>query len=204
MDHTLAKDKIKSVFSKINEYCDAVYYGGSNVDSIINTPHDYDYICFAKPLCRHFLLSELKTLGFKTFGSTKTKESNLDLDLTDFSQVRVYPYTQIDWFSYLDILMIKVIGEDVCPKTDVIHEHRKEFFEDLHKKMLKLSSGEIKNQKRWYHLLRGIYILINNSYEVSSKQREEINILHDLSEGWEQFRDKTITLIKEFKIQNNY
>jgi hypothetical protein len=74
----------------------------------------------------------------------------------------------------------------------------------LYKKMTKLKKGEIKNQKRWYHLLRGMYILINKSYEVTTEQRKEINILHDLAEGWEQLRDKTIALIEEFKIQNNY
>jgi hypothetical protein len=44
--------------------------------------------------------------------------------------------------------MVKVVGEDVCPKTDVIYEYRKEFFNDLYKKMTKLKKGEIKNQKR--------------------------------------------------------
>jgi hypothetical protein len=61
--------------------------------------------------------------------------------------------------------------------------------------MSALVNGKIKNQKRWYHILRGTYILINNSYEVDSRQREEINILHDLSEGWETIRDKTISLL---------
>jgi hypothetical protein len=92
----MVKNKVKLIFSKINEYCDAVYYGGSNVDSVIDTPHDYDYICFAKPLCRYFLLAKLKSLGFKTFGSGKNKEEKSELDLSDFSQIRVYPYTQID------------------------------------------------------------------------------------------------------------
>jgi hypothetical protein len=61
--------------------------------------------------------------------------------------------------------------------------------------MSALINGKIKNQKRWYHILRGTYILINNSYEVDSRQREEINILHDLSDGWETIRDKTISLL---------
>jgi hypothetical protein len=38
-------------------------------------------------------------------------------------------------------------------------------------------------------------LLLNNSYEVSEEQRKKINILHDLSEGWELVRDKTIKLV---------
>lgn len=195
---------INSAFTKIELYCEAIYFGGSRVDPVIDNPHDYDYICFAKRLSRHRLLSSLHKLGFKTNKSKKNTIKDTDSSIEDFSQVRMYPYTQINWFSYLDILMIKVIGNDVCPKTDIIHQHRKEFFTDLYTKTRRLRAGKIKNQKRWYHLLRGIYILINNSYEVTEEQRKEINILHDLSEGWEQLRDKTILLIEEFKLQNNY
>jgi hypothetical protein len=95
--------------------------------------------------------------------------------------------------------MLKVIGEDVCPKTDIIFEHRDEFIQCLKEKADALLCGKIKNQKRWYHLLRGAYILINNSYEVTPEQRSEINTLHDLSEGYEKVRDKTIKLIKILK-----
>jgi hypothetical protein len=91
--------------------------------------------------------------------------------------------------------MIKVIGDDVCPKTDIIYEYRSEFIKCLKEKVDELLCGKIKNQKRWYHLLRGAYILINNSYDVTPEQRAEINTLHDLSEGWEKVRDKTIELI---------
>jgi hypothetical protein len=128
--------------------------------------------------------------------STNKKEKPVKVSLSDFSQIRSYPYTQITWFSYLDPLMVKVIGEDVCPKTDVIQEHRTEFIKCLKEKAAELTSGRMLNQKRWYHILRGIYILINNSYEVTPDQRREINILHDLALGYEQIRDKTIELLK--------
>ena len=100
--------------------------------------------------------------------------------------------------------MQKVVGEDACPQTDIIYEHRQEFFNCIYEKMNLLLDNSIKNQKRWYHLLRGIYILINNSYEVSPEQKLEINILHDLTDGWEEIKNKTIQLIQDFKLKNNY
>ena len=164
----ILNNKLAENWELISEYCIAIYKGGSRVDPVINNPHDYDYICFAKTLQRHHLLRKLHKLGLSIAGSKHKKRSatNLNQNLVDadFSQVRAYPYTQITWFSYLDILMEKAIGEDVCPKTDIITEHRSEFLLALKQKMNLLVRGVIKNQKRWYHLLRGAYILQNNSY----------------------------------------
>ena len=191
---------IKSIFAIVEQYCDAIYYGGSRVDPVIDSPHDYDYICFSKRLQKQNLLRCLRRNKLRVTWSNKNivRKSQTKEDLLkDFSQIRVFPYTQITWFSYLDILMIKVIGEEVCPKTDVIFEHREEFIVCLKEKVDELLCGRIGNQKRWYHLLRGAYILINNSYEVTLEQKQEINMLHDLAPGWESIRDKTIDLIQK-------
>jgi hypothetical protein len=128
----------------------------------------------------------------------RTQESKEPVEevLTDFSQIRVFPYTQITWFSYLDPLMIKLKGADVCPNTDIIVEHRKEFLNCLNEKAKLLLNGTMRNQKRWYHILRGLYILINNSYDVTEQQRKEINTLHDLAADWETVRANTITLLE--------
>lgn len=200
---------IKTFYEYNHTICAAIYAGGSRVDKVINHPQDYDYISFAPQLQRYSLLRQLHRAKFNTWKSqerlrcrgvknTQEEESSLDRN-EDFSQIRVYPYTQITWFSYLDPLMKLVAGEDVCPKTDVIYEHRQEFITCLQEKANQLISGRIKNQKRWYHLLRGAYILINNSYEVTEEQRREINILHDLEEGWEVVKDKTIQLVQSLK-----
>lgn len=188
--------------TKLKAYCDAIYFGGSRVDPVIMNPHDYDYICFAKPLCKHHLLKILMKEGYAIAGSKKDKKMS-DKKYEDFSQIRVYPYTQITWFSYLDILMQKILGEDVCPKTDIITKHRLEFLKALREKAVLIASDVIKNKKRWYHILRGTYILINNSYEVSENQKQELNILHDLSEGWELISIKTLLLLNELLVEEN-
>jgi hypothetical protein len=194
---------IKTIFDYVADDCIAIYYGGSRVDPVVDNPHDYDYICFAKRLRSQRLHQKLTKAKLAVSGSIPKKErekqsaiQSHDSPVRDFSQVRVVPYTKITWFSYLDSLMIKVVGEDICPKTDIITEHRAEFIECLKTKAKELIDGKILNQKRWYHLLRGIYILQNNSYEVTDEQRREINILHDLATGYEQVRDKTIELIE--------
>lgn len=198
--------EIQSILNKyprIKDYTRAIYKGGSSVDPVLNNPHDCDYIWFATTRRKSNLLIYLRDLGFLKNSSnskiTTCKQGEKEYHL-DFSQVRGEPYTQITWFSYLDVLMEKVVGEDCCPKTDIITTHRLEFYKCLYEKMIELQNGRIKNQKRWYHLLRGIYILINNSYEVTKEQKREINILHQLATGWESIRDKTIDLITNFKV----
>ena len=203
MDTIILEKQLINTFSGLSPDCIAIYRGGSRVDPVIDHPHDYDYICFAAPLHRHFLLNKLYKLGFRKIASNNKCVSKGD-NIVDLSQTRVSPYSRITWLSYLDVLMQKVVGEDVCPQTDVIYEHRQEFFNCIYEKMNLLLDNTIKNQKRWYHLLRGIYILINNSYEVSSEQKLEINILHDLADGWEKIKNKTIQLIQDFKLKNNY
>lgn len=182
--------------TKLKIYCDAIYFGGSRVDPVIINPQDFDYICFTKPLCKHHLLRLLFKEGYRVNGSKKAKKIE-NKKYSDFSQIRVYPYTQITWFSYLDSLMYRVVGEDVCPKTDIINEHKVAFLKALKEKAILILNDTIKNKKRWYHILRGVYILKNSSYEVSERQKQEINILHDLSEGWELISDKTILLLNE-------
>lgn len=186
-------EEIKYVFNLIEDCCAAIYLGGSRVDPVIENPHDYDYICFAKYLELDTLIYKLNKLGFKQQDGTEATKPKTLLDMT---QIRYYPYTQINWFSYLDHYMIKIIGDDLCPELDIINKYRKDYLLELKDKTNKLLNIWTNASKRWYHILRGVYILLNNSYDVTEEQKREINILHDLSEGWEEIRDKTIQLLE--------
>ena len=185
-------NKIKLYFDKLSPYCNAVYFGGSRVDPIIDNPHDFDYIWFVKPFWYYEFVTTLQSFDI-------LDESYINKTLLDVTQVREYPYTKIDWFSYLDVLMIKLFGDNVCPTTDIIVEHRQEFIESIKQKAAEIPQNKRLKSKRWYHILRGVYILLNNSYEVTEEQKREINILHDLAEGWEKIRDKTIQLLDTLK-----
>lgn len=94
--------------------------------------------------------------------------------------------------------MIKLVEKDINFEFDVINTHREKYKQILIDTVNKLITGIIKNQKRWYQILRGAYILVNNSYDSTSEQKCEINILHDTADGWEEIKDKTIELIHTF------
>jgi hypothetical protein len=55
--------------------------------------------------------------------------------------------------------------------------------ESLKQKAAEIPQNKDLKPKRWYHILRGVYIVLNNSYDVTEEQKREINILHDLSDG---------------------
>lgn len=40
--------------------------------------------------------------------------------------------------------------------------------------------------KRLYHILCGIYMIENNSYELTEEQIKNVNIAHDKADGWEE------------------
>lgn len=204
MPQTNSDEIVKRVFEELDTFCVAIYRGGSHVDPVIENAHDDDYILFCKPGDKFNLRGVSRSRGISRSHSAKVvrhtiKKPDWLSESYDFSQVRDGKKNVINWFSYLDVLMQLVVGEDVCPKTDIIYEHRKEFIDALFEKAAKLKEDRIKNKKRWYHILRGCYILKNNSYEVSDKQRREINTLHDLSEGWEEIAEKTWNIIKSMK-----
>ncbi len=194
---TEAKKIVEQNWPFISPYCAAIYLGGSQIDPVIENPHDYDFILFAKDLPIGKVLFSLNNFIDVPFVYTEEEfEASEENPLIfDFSQIKVYPYNRITFASYLDIYLEKIIGEEVRVKTDIIYKHRDEYIQVLKTQKNMLLDGTIENQKRWYHILRGIYILKNNSYDVTEEQKREINILHDLSEGWEAVRDKTIKLL---------
>lgn len=211
-DFSKAIPILRNIFSIVEPHCAAIYLGGSRVDPVIDNAHDYDCICFAKPSHYYDLSVLLKKVGFKSEieGEEKAQSTlkqvyqrcniDLNLDLLDISQMRSYNFNTIDWFAYLDYYMIKFTGEDVCPRPDLLGKDKAAYLKDLKLKAVELYSKDWSEHpsrnKRWYHILRGVYILLNNSYDVTEEQKREINILHDLTPGWEVIRDKTIQLLE--------
>lgn len=190
----LNENQIKKVASEVynylQPYCIAIYLGGSLCENIIDNSHDVDFICFSdEPINMNFI-----RMGLHFYQKTHNLPENYD-----FIQVRTKQREEHAYGSYINKKMIKLVGEDIEFNFDVINKDRKEYIKILHETKDQLLSNRIRNQKRWYQLLRGIYILMNNSYEVTDEQKREINILHDLSEGWEKIRDKTIQLLNNIE-----
>lgn len=188
MDFTTIKQTAEQLYQSLQPYCVAIYLGGSLCEGIIERPHDVDFICFSTTARQ---MNDVRK-GIYLY----TNQHRLP-DNYDFVQIRNKQNEERAYGSYINKTMIKLVGEDIIFGFDVIEKDREEYLQLLKTAAVDLSTGKIQNQKRWYQVLRGTYILINNSYKISEEQKKEINILHDLTEGWEQYRDKTLQLLNE-------
>jgi hypothetical protein len=182
-----AEELIKRNWPFIEPYCNAIYLGGSRVDPVIDNPHDFDFAIYPKDLPRAEIIKAVGSYFGTPFVYSDDKElpgvSEEDPLIFDFSQIKLYPYDRIVEYSYLEPLSQLIVGEDVKCEVDVIGKHREAFKASLFRLMRSLLDGSWPYPKRWYHILRGVYILKNNSYEVTEEQKKEINILHDLADG---------------------
>jgi hypothetical protein len=147
-----ALEIIESNWSVLEPYCEAIYLGGSRVDPVIDTPHDYDFIIFAKNLPRATIEKALTKFASIPYAYIDENDvpgvSEKDPLIFDFSQVKIYPYTRVTRASYQDLLLVKVIGNEVCVRTDVIVEHREEFKKKVREQMQMLLDGREQNPKR--------------------------------------------------------
>ena len=178
------------LYNFLQPYCISIFLGGSACEDIIENPHDIDIICFSDlPREMYNIRRDIQKF---------LKEYDIPTNY-DFLQVRTKQREEHAYGSYINKKMIKLIGEDVVFTFDVIDKDRTEYIKILKETSEKLLSGKIRNQKRWYQIYRGLCILINNSYAITSDQKNEINILHDLSFGWEEIKNKTIKLLETLK-----
>lgn len=175
----------EEVFNYLQPYCIAIYLGGSMCDGIIDNTHDIDFICFSdKPID----MCHIRRLLYFY------QQRHQLPDYADFIQVRTKQREEHNYGSYINKRMIKIIGEDINFDFDVINTHREEYKQILIKTIDKLNHKKIRNQKRWYQVLRGYYIMKNNSYNVSDEERYILNIVHDQLNGWEQYKITAIDI----------
>ena len=191
MSRKVNKDIIKTakeVFEFLQPYCISIYLGGSYCQDFIKNKHDVDFICFADAPVNMCHIRRL--LYF--YAKKHTVPENYD-----FIQVRTKRREEHAYGSYINKQMIKLVGEDIEFTFDVIDKDRNEYIDILEDTIAKLDVNKIRNQKRWYQVVRGYYILKNNSYDLNDEEKEIINKIHDQEEGWEQYKITKEDLEKE-------
>lgn len=188
------KRNIKSIacnmYKKLQPYVIAIYLGGSSVDKYIKNKGDVDYIIFVRKASDKPIVQNLINfiLGLKINEFNK-------VDNQDFMNIRTLEKEEKEYGSYINKMMIKLVGQTIKFEYDVIDKDREDYIKKLKAKILDLTKNRWKNQKRWYQILRGIYIIKNKSYKLTKEQAENINKFHDLN-----FKEEEIyeIIYKEF------
>ena len=169
----------EEVYKYLQPFCIAIYLGGSHCQDYIKNKGDVDFICFAdKPVD----MCHIRRLIYFYY-----KHHNVS-DEYDFIQIRTKQKEEHSYGSYINKEMIKLIGKDINFTFDVIDKNRVEYVEILKKTIDRLDKGQIKNQKRWYQILRGYYILKNNSYDLTQEEIDILNKVHDQEENWQHYK----------------
>lgn len=177
----------KQLFNTCQGAAVAVYLGGSRVDKYIRHPHDYDFIVVGAnrsqcAKCERYLrnLSPSFTIGD-----------------VDFIQIRNAADEERRYGSYINKMMVLLVGQPVEFHFDVIHKDRSEYIQILKNYCTKLQNHPQFNQKRWYQLYRGTHILLNNSYQLSDKEQMILNHLHDMDCDCTQYINELILAINQ-------
>ena len=178
-------EKVKELYNILQPECIAIYLGGSSCNKYIKHPKDIDYICIGR--------TPYDVLAIKLKLVRHYKDKIYDEHGDDFLQVRCAEYEEHAYGSYINKMMIKLIGEDVDFKFDVLDVNRNEYIDILKETITKLKEGEL-NKKRWYQVYMGISILQNSSYELNEEQIRKLNILHDKSDGSDEIIEEILNV----------
>ena len=185
------KSLIKDLFNYLQPYCIAIYLGGSACQEYIENIHDIDFICFVDEPVN---MCHIRRLIDWYKRKQKVPENY------DFIQIRTKQQEEHSYGSYINKMMIKLIGEDLEFKFDVIDKDKVEYIKILKDAVDKLISGKIINQKRWYQIYQGLCIMKNKSYILTTEQIKNLNILHDEKEGSKEIIENIIVEVNSWQI----
>lgn len=132
---------------------------GSSVLPWINNPHDTDYIIYVKD--RH----ELKYL----------RKQCKDIPNNECWIFSTIEGAKMQLYAYQYRFLQTIYGTDV-PTYDLL-EHVADYKRLLVTYGLKHKSPI--TSKQWYHILTGIYMIQNGSYELTDEQKHNIQMCHD-------------------------
>lgn len=155
---------LTELYNYLQPYCKAIYRTGSQLLNV-NNCRDNDIVLVYE---NDSDLNDMKELLLNN------REYDYHYYQKGTKKMRVW--------AYLHHLMEYVVGEQINVPNDILGTDKKEYVECLYRHLCNLESIEKISQRKskgWYYILTGLYMLDNNSYELSFIQRANIQIAHD-------------------------
>ena len=178
------KNKLYNFINKISQYCDCICTTGSNLNPYIENPQDVDVVCLIK---KEYFAGDISKI-IRENEELQKEKTNLKENY-NVSVLIVSPNVFSGWykikfyyrFGNYDLLY----GELPQDILEEIPLNSSEFV----KKYIEFGVGDAKEhlanrcmiQKHFYHTLTALYFYINQKYELTEEQIENINIIHDNS-----------------------
>lgn len=189
------------MLAAVGPMCRAIYLGGSKVNGVIANPHETDFVLVfdakdrqelkSKTRIAHEVIREYaKREGIDVVTSVNYYDVKspdcIDAIQSRSSHCMVNAVGSLvdehDQGSYIDRQMILLAGEPSIPDYDVLGKDRDDYVYHLKRAVRLLLGGSLRiSEKRWYQVCIGTCILENGSYELTDRQRDEANVLHDMA-----------------------
>lgn len=136
MNTRIIKNKAKYLYEKLQPYVIAIYLGGSSVDKYIKNKGDVDYIIFVrkasdKPIVQN-LISFILGLKINEFNK---------VDNQDFMNIRTLEKEEKEYGSYINKMMVKLVGQTIKFEYDIIDKDREDYIKKLKAKILDLTKN---------------------------------------------------------------
>lgn len=174
---------IQELYNYLQPYCKAIYKTGSQLLKL-NNCRDNDIVLIYETDSDKEEMQELLI---------NNKEYDFHYNKLGNKKIRVW--------SYLYGLLEYLIGEHITFETDILNADRKQYVECCYRHIVNLDSvATISNResKGWYYLLTGVYMLENNSYEISFIQKANIQLAHD-KQASDDLKNYVRTKIKYYR-----
>lgn len=148
----------KEILDQYKPWLISVVKTGSSILPWIDEPRDTDY--------RFYVTNNTLSKKMAELYKCKPHKECWLIDVIDQPKMRL--------FSYQNHFLVPVYGE-YLPTYDVL-EHIPEYKTVLIKHGLDKEFEPF--NKYWYHILTGIYIIQNNSYELTEEQAKNVHMCH--------------------------
>lgn len=177
-------NQIKKIYDIIKDKCICVYVGGSFCINYLTSYHDIDVfiVCANTSIMTEVFNIIYNDKEILTITHDLKEKFNLNiLVTTSFRCVNIWDCGNYI-YNYNDNQII--FGEKINFNKNIL-KHKKEYLYTLKESLEKIYFFENRDKKiikELYHLLTGVYILQNNSYNFTPEQIENINICHETIE----------------------
>lgn len=174
-------DKLEIIYNAIKEHCIGIYVGGSFGISYLNSYHDIDIFIVCPNLEERKIVFKMIRKDNQELKNKvdylKEKYNAMVLTTTLFDQQHFFGSSY--QFHYKNDCV--VFGQEINFAQDILG-NKNDYIQMLKYLLEKVHYFKEKKNiilKDIYHILTGIYILQNNSYDFTSEQIENINICHE-------------------------
>lgn len=179
---------MERIYNYIKDHCVALYKAGSQTVPFLQNQRDTEYVLFCSSNEDRFACLDIlfppqieievpivNENGEEEIIKSVVQEEPLVPLKTRFIKAS-NPRCEIWSYQYHYAYIGEHYGKDIKEYDYNILDHKKDYIDKL---IAFYYENHKKQDKQWYHVLIGLYILENNSYDLTQEQQQQVQLAHD-------------------------